>query len=108
MEKFGDPDVIRMLYGMPPLSSNENKNENLLLTFKQYAETWVDLGRITYAPWITEIANGIKNGTIPLHQDESVGTVLQKYIKGFRENGDLYWMGLLRRYGNKIELMLPE
>jgi WD40 repeat protein len=106
-ENLGDPEVIGLLYGMKS-SSESSQDTNLILNFKDRIGTWDNLGRIAYAPWLSEIAIGIQNGTIPLKEDESVETILQKYISGFRDNGDLYWMGLLRRYGNKLETLFPK
>ncbi|MHA1672602.1 MAG: hypothetical protein ACTSYI_03155, partial [Promethearchaeota archaeon] len=108
-EEIGDPGLIRILYGMKPLSEDTTfEHEKLVLTVKEGAQSWHNLGKLGYAPWLSNIPRGIKEGTIPIEPNETLDIVLQEFMNGFRENGDLFWMGLLRRFGNRIETLLPE
>ncbi|UYP44670.1 hypothetical protein NEF87_000955 [Candidatus Lokiarchaeum ossiferum] len=107
--ELGSPGIIRILYGMKPLSPDTScDHEKFVLVLKKSAKTWYNLGKLGYAPWLSDIPRGIEGGTIPIGETETLGIVLEEFMKGFRDNGDLFWMGLLRRFGNKIETLLPE
>ncbi len=106
---LGDPGLIRILYGMKPLTPDTTyEHEKLVMVLKESAQTWHNLGRLGFAPWLSDIPRGIKAGSIPLEEGETLDIVIQEFMNGFRENGDLFWMGLLRRFGNKIESLLPD
>ncbi|MHA1728636.1 MAG: WD40 repeat domain-containing protein [Promethearchaeota archaeon] len=106
--ELGEPGLIRILYSMNLSDSDkEFKNEKFIASIKESAKTWNNVGRIGYAPWLSVIPRGIKAGTIPLEEDENVANILQEFLSGFRENKDLYWLGLLRRYQNNLEQLLP-
>ena len=106
--ELGEPGLLRILYGMKPLTDETAfKHEKLVLAVKECAHSWNNLGRIGYAPWLSDIPRGIRAGSIPLEENESLEIILQKFLSGIRENGDLYWFGLLRKYQNNLETLLP-
>lgn len=108
-KELGDPGLTRILYGLNPLSPDTvGQHEKFVLALKEFAKSWYNLGKIGYAPWLSAIPRGIENGSIPMDDNETLDIILQEFMNGFRENGDLFWMGLLRRYGNRLESLLPE
>lgn len=107
-EKYGDPGLLRIIYGMKPNTDSEStEQQEMIYAFKELGNSWHKLGMIGYAPWILEIGKGINSGIVPLDQDESLEIVLQKYLGGLREHSDLYWLGLIRRFGTNLDSLFP-